>query len=430
MKIRRSALRTGALLGAMLLGLFVALSLAMPAVAFAHGDQPPPEPKCYGECPQDQVFEASGLVCPAGYDYHNQSGPLDCRKWVGNWWNGHYVYAERITETFSVTFDYAPKPGDENKCRRPSIDTLNVPEWAEDDFIDQYPRDIARPEVPCYETCDETVALEPVITYGEWSDWTFDPDTGLMERSRTKTTTTVFVDARDGKTPCGDPEVVEEQQEETRDPEQRFFAEATCEGWQVFQTGEGIDGDELIDAGVWENPLVDESFFHEEYDLQIDEPQDCFEIGDDVSFEADCDAWKVFALTLVDGEVVASELIDQGEWGNPYRQERVVVLFDEQEITFYEPVECVQCKRVAIGELFLLIGPNGEQGWLASYQRNPNTGDWAIPNVGAQQQCLGFVAVAAPEGKTIYRDCNGEINLVCYRCTGGGDGIPGAYKGR
>ena len=281
-----------------------------------------------------------------------------------------------------------------------------------------------------YETCDEQVAQTPVTEWGEWSEWAFNSDTGLMERERTGTTTTTYVDARDGETFCGE-DVEELYEKETRDPEQRFLSEETCEGWEVFQTGEGVDGNELVDAGVWENPLVDESFFHKEYDnLQIDEPQDCFEVGEDVSFEADCENWSVFALTLVDGEVVASELIDSGEWRNIYKQEKVVVVVEEQELTFYEPAECVQCKREAIGEMFTLIGPDGEIGYLASYQRNPNTGDWAIPNVGAQQTCLGFVAVAAPEGKTIYRDCNGEINIVCYRCMGGADSIPGAYKGR
>lgn len=266
---------------------------------------------------------------------------------------------------------------------------------------------------PPYETCDET---------GDWvlvntSDFTFNPDTGLMER----TLSYEKYDARD-QSLCDTKQVTE-----TRPPDQRYFADATCEGWEVFKTGEGIDGDELIDAGVWENPLEDESFLYEEYGIQIDEPRDCFEIGEDFSFEADCDAWKVFALTLVDGEVVASELIDQGEWRNVYRQESVTVVVDEQEIKFYEPVECVKCKRTAIGEMFTLIGPNGEVGYLASYSQRPD-GGFYIPNVESQEACLGFVAVSAPHGEIIYRDCSGDLNIVCVRCMGGADGIEGAYR--
>ena len=70
--------------------------------------------------------------------------------------------------------------------------------------------------------------------------------------------------------------------------------------------------------------------------------------------------------------------------------------------------------------LFTLIGPDGQVGYLASYQINPNTGTWAIPSVPYQQQCLGWVAVSAPNGDVIEVGCDGKINIICRRCAGGG----------
>jgi hypothetical protein len=77
------------------------------------------------------------------------------------------------------------------------------------------------------------------------------------------------------------------------------------------------------------------------------------------------------------------------------------------------------CPYEEIGELFLLTGPEGQKAWLGSYQRNPNTGLWAIPNTSSQQNCLGWIAVNAEEGRIIYRDCNGNVNYLTYRCEGG-----------
>jgi len=78
------------------------------------------------------------------------------------------------------------------------------------------------------------------------------------------------------------------------------------------------------------------------------------------------------------------------------------------------------CPFEEIGELFLLTGPEGQKAWLASYQRNPNTGRWALPNAGSQERCLGWIAVNAETGNIIYRDCNGNINILTRRCEGGG----------
>lgn len=79
-----------------------------------------------------------------------------------------------------------------------------------------------------------------------------------------------------------------------------------------------------------------------------------------------------------------------------------------------------ECPYEEIGELFLLIGPDGQRAWFGSYQRNPNTGNWALPNTASQQKCLGWIAVDAPAGKIIYADCNGNVNYVTIPCEGGG----------
>ena len=79
-----------------------------------------------------------------------------------------------------------------------------------------------------------------------------------------------------------------------------------------------------------------------------------------------------------------------------------------------------ECNVEVIGQWFVLYGPNGEVELLASYQLNPNTGTWSIPNVGAQQKCLGYIAIRAVGDDLIYRDCSGQVNILCRKCTGGG----------
>ena len=84
------------------------------------------------------------------------------------------------------------------------------------------------------------------------------------------------------------------------------------------------------------------------------------------------------------------------------------------------PTEEPECNIEVIGQWFVLYGPNGEIEKLASYQLNPNTGTWSIPNVEAQQNCLGYVAIRAVGDDLIYRDCSGQVNILCRKCTGGG----------
>lgn len=51
--------------------------------------------------------------------------------------------------------------------------------------------------------CEQTVALEPQVEYGPWSEWVWNGETGQFERSRTVTTTIVFVDAEHQDHRCG-----------------------------------------------------------------------------------------------------------------------------------------------------------------------------------------------------------------------------------
>src|SRR3989304_2102110 len=197
MKVKCSALRTGALLGAMLLGLFVALSLAMPAVAFAHGNPPPlPDPDCGIYEKQDDGDFDNAIVNVNLFNTGSPGNPDSITVTAKNGWT--------ITRIDLEVEDNNQSGWDETYFPNSGSFTVNPP--GED--IEEFKVKLTK---NCYETCDETVALEPVITYGEWSDWTFNPDTGLMERSRTKTTTTRFWGARGGQTTCGDPEGVEAQ---------------------------------------------------------------------------------------------------------------------------------------------------------------------------------------------------------------------------
>jgi len=54
----------------------------------------------------------------------------------------------------------------------------------------------------CYQTCDETIALEPVIDCGDWAPWVYNPSTFLMETSCVCIETITYVDAVDEGTVC------------------------------------------------------------------------------------------------------------------------------------------------------------------------------------------------------------------------------------
>ncbi|HKY74212.1 MAG TPA: hypothetical protein VJ246_02795 [Patescibacteria group bacterium] len=63
-------------------------------------------------------------ICPAGYEYHEQNGPNDCRK----------------LETFGpITINYEKWDLDPTKCHRETAESLNIPQWAISDFNTENP---------------------------------------------------------------------------------------------------------------------------------------------------------------------------------------------------------------------------------------------------------------------------------------------------
>ena len=67
------------------------------------------------------------------------------------------------------------------------------------------------------------------------------------------------------------------------------------------------------------------------------------------------------------------------------------------------------------GWIFLLIGPDGQQAWFASFSPRPD-GGWYLPSAQSQFRCLGWVAVSAPDGRPLYasdvlRSCEGGACL-------------------
>jgi len=190
---------------------------------------------------------------------------------------------------------------------------------------------------------------------------------------------------------------------------EEYWGEADCEGWVIW--GQILPGEPFVaSSGSWVNPFVLESA--EDYDVTVYEPEYCLqEPGEPYT---DCTGVWFFNVELKDYELVY-------EWTNPANQESVVI----DEVTYWEPRECIekQCESESLGWLFHLVGPDGQTCDLASYQRNPNTGRWAIPNVEAQQQCCGFVAENIPSGREIVKECNGKVNVICTRCMGGGPDI-------
>lgn len=76
------------------------------------------------------------------------------------------------------------------------------------------------------------------------------------------------------------------------------------------------------------------------------------------------------------------------------------------------PPVCDEVKDEPCGFLFHLVGPEGQEADFASFSPRPD-GGWYLPNIGAQLNCLGWVAVAAPYGRPLYG------NEVLTSCEGG-----------
>ena len=95
---------------------------------------------------------------------------------------------------------------------------------------------------------------------------------------------------------------------------------------------------------------------------------------------------------------------------------------DEPTATPTEPIptEEPECNVEVIGQWFVLYGPDGQAERLASFQINPNTGEWSIPAVVFQIKCLGYQAIRAVGSDLIFRNCDGTTSVVCKKCAGGG----------
>ena len=66
--------------------------------------------------------------------------------------------------------------------------------------------------------CIETIALEPITVYGPWSAWVWDVGRNLYVRTRTVTTTIIYVDPNDQEYVCGR-EIDKETEEQTKGPD-------------------------------------------------------------------------------------------------------------------------------------------------------------------------------------------------------------------
>ena len=159
-------------------------------------------------------------ACPAGYDV-DPGNQARCRKWVDT---SHWVYE---THRFTGT--------------------------------------IQRPD--CYETCDETIALDPIIEWDDWSPWVYNPETGLETHFHDGLSTTIYVDARDGQTECSrETEVLyEEESREVDYPAGALVPNQTCESapgswWYEVIVPEGASAELISGAlgGEWLDPYAPE----------------------------------------------------------------------------------------------------------------------------------------------------------------------------
>lgn len=224
-----------ALVGIVLLAVAFTISAVS---AEAAPDRTGGDDKCYGDCPSF-TFEASREVCPNGwFPVNHGEHKGECGRFIQEF--PFIEFTNKVTETFGpIDFTYN-KSNDPKKCHRPTASSLGIPSWARSDFNSEFKEWINAPEVECYKTCDETVEQAPVVEYGPWSEWVWDAGNNRFERSRTKTTTINYVDAKDGETIC-DRDVTEETEYEYRAPDQVIVGVAmSCgpesEGGNVYQS--------------------------------------------------------------------------------------------------------------------------------------------------------------------------------------------------
>lgn len=120
---------------------------------------------------------------------------------------------------------------------------------------------------PPYETCDETIALDPIVQWDPWSPWVYDPETGLEGHFHYGLSITIYVDSRNQQHECSR-ETVQLYEEESREvdyPAGALVPSQTCEpvpgswGYQVI-VPEGASAELISGAlgGEWLDPYAPE----------------------------------------------------------------------------------------------------------------------------------------------------------------------------
>ena len=64
-------------------------------------------------------------------------------------------------------------------------------------------------------------------------------------------------------------------------------------------------------------------------------------------------------------------------------------------------------------ELFFLVGPSGQSGWLASFSRRSD-GTFYLPSVTSQKMCLGFIATSAPTSRLLTAEQVAQELVPCF----------------
>lgn len=87
------------------------------------------------------------------------------------------------------------------------------------------------------------------------------------------------------------------------------------------------------------------------------------------------------------------------------------------EVTPTPTEEVGVCEKTTIGYLFYYRLSDGKTTSFASWQQKPD-GTWYPPTQPILLDCLGEVPEMLPMGREITKDCNGNVNVQVFSCTG------------
>jgi hypothetical protein len=258
-----------------------------------------------------------------------------------------------------------------------------------------------------------------------------------MERERYGTSTTIYVDARDGETVC-DREVEELYEQQTREPETYYFGEVSCEGYVFYAVDSIFEGDVgpepyVVGSGSWEDPFTLESVT--DFGITLYEPEECLVTHEvEVFFNNDCDGWAVGYI--LDGESVT---VRSGVWTDPHSLETAEYDGfavptpeggDELGVPagiVSEPQECYECEVEPLYRMITLIDYDAPDWYWGKGSRNGTC--WIIlhdPDAPAaasvERQAQICSVCSQPDfyyeaDNVLYdgwvvRDCNGNISYV------------------